>query len=444
MMPWPVDNDTKTVAIKNMACCHTGMRYHFHKYFELNGIQIIGSLEDADYVIVVACASVKAREERCINYINNVVKKKKKRISKIIVTGCLPKIERERLKGDKDIISLYEDDYLDEIFSAKTPLRSVGTYNLFAEAYRDLDLASYNNLYLPLGIWGDYPSGNKYKDALYKIVITMLKTFTRLKTHRNYKVYYIFPNFGCMGSCSYCAIRCAVGPVRSKTVNEVMQELHNGLSLGFKYFKVFSSDFSNYGIDINADFLNLLEKLTSINDNYQLEFTYINPNWIVEYFDKFLEILDRGKIKVINVPVQSGSQRILDMMRRKYKIEDVKKCLRILNFKHPYLEIITAVIIGFPTETEEDFAQTVDLLDKFDFAETHIYPYSDRPYTLSASFQEKVTLGIIRRRCRILKRKLRRHMLKVYMKYFIFDLMFEFGQGWKRVKHARETQKYKL
>jgi len=414
-----------------MACYQTGMRFNLHAYFRLNGFEITNKLSKADYIIVVTCAVLKYREDVNINYIIKVVKREKKQSAKIIVMGCLPRINRERLGQEEYIIQAQKESELDEIFMSKIKLENIESYHLFSEAYTDLDLAIYNNLYLKLRFLQGSLHGNKCKYSLTSLCFSILKLFNRIQAHANYKSFFILPNHGCAGKCSYCSVRCAVGKVKSKPVEYLVGELNKGLSMRFKYFCLISNDLSSYGTDIRSNFLNLLDAITCLTDDYHLHIRYINPAWIVENLDGFLRILEREKIIKISCPIQSGSQRILDLMCRQYDINKVRKCFQLINASFPHLKISTEVIAGFPSETEEDILETVSFLRSVRFSDIIFFGYSERPNTLSATIPCKVPYEVIKKRIGLLRREFRALAMKACIDDIIFRFTHNFGCGWK-------------
>ena len=110
------------------------------------------------------------------------------------------------------------------------------------------------------------------------------------------------------------------------------------------------------------------------------------------------------KIDYIIVPVQSASDKILRLMQRPYKIENVKRCLRALKNKIPQLNITTHIMAGFPGETEEDFQKSIDFIREFAFPYVDIYGYEDRPRTQASKLDGKIPQKVIDRRIKKLRK----------------------------------------
>lgn len=423
----------ENVCIKNVACVQTGMKFNMHTYFRLNGFGITKSISEAGYIVVVTCAVTKRKEDLGINYILNVAKRKKRKTAKIVVMGCLPAIDRGKLTGEEDIIQVEKELDLDKIFMSSVKLDAIESYHLYSDAYEDFDLAIYNNLFIRLKLWqGGFPSGKKLKDFWGHFFILILKLFNMIITHKDLKAFFILPNFGCSGKCSYCAIRYAIGGVKSKPIDNLVEQLNNGLARGYKYFMIVSNNLSDYGIDIKSSFLDLLNAFTSLKQDYQLRLIYINPAWIVQNIDEFLKILEREKIIGFSSPIQSGSQRILDLMNRQYDIKKVKKCLQLINARFPRLKIHTEVITGFPSETEDDFLETLSLLKSVKFSDIRFFGYYEMPNVHLMKIPYKVANKIIKKRVKFLERKFIMLTMKSWIENIIFSFTYDFGAGCKK------------
>jgi len=422
----------ENVCIKNLGCLPTGMKLNLHTYFRLNGFGITKNISEADYIVVVTCASMKRKEDLSINYILNVVKRKKRKTAKIVVAGCLPAIDRERLTGEADIIQVEKELDLDKIFMSSVKLDEMESYHLFSDAYEDFDLAIYNTLFRRFRLWKvEFPSGKKLEDFCGNFFILILKLFTRTITHKYLKAYFILPNSGCSGKCSYCVQRYAIGGVRSKPIDNLIEQLNDGLAKGFKFFMILSTSLSDYGIDIKSSFLDLLNAFTNLKQDYQLQLVCINPAWIVQNIDEFLKILERKKIIGFSSSIQSGSQRILDLMNRPYDIKKVMQCFQLINARFPRLKIYTEVIVGFPTETEDDFLETLSLLKSVKFSDIRFYGYSEMPNALSMKIPYKVADKIIKKRVKLFERKFMTLVMKSWIEKIIFDFTYDFGTACK-------------
>ena len=211
---------------------------------------------------------------------------------------------------------------------------------------------------------------------------------------------------GCLGNCSYCAVKFAVGELESKPIDAIVNEFKSGLDQGFEHFVLIAGDVGCYGVDIGTSAIELLSNLFAVEGAYKIIIKEFNAQWVVKYFQDLLKIFKENyeKIDYIVVPVQSASNRMLRLMKRPYTIENVKKYLNIIKSEVPDLQISTHIMVGFPGETEEDFKESVDFIREYEFPFVDIYAYDDRPNTAASQMAGKVPQKIIDQRVDAVKK----------------------------------------
>ena len=159
-------------------------------------------------------------------------------------------------------------------------------------------------------------------------------------------------------------------------------------------------------MDIGTTIFDLFKRIYEFDGNYKLIITDFNPQWLIKYHDELLSLFleNANRLKGIEIPIQSGCDRILRLMRRPYKIEDVKAKLEDLKKKLPDLRINTRIIIGFPGETTEDFNETKKLFQElcFRFYGVGVYEYCDRPTAEASKMKDKIPHKIKHERAKIL------------------------------------------
>ena len=205
---------------------------------------------------------------------------------------------------------------------------------------------------------------------------------------------------GCNGSCTYCAIKTATGSLKSKPLDRILSEFENGLSKGYKVFRLIAEDVGAYGQDNGTNIVDLLSGLFRNKQKFQLIFDDFSPKWLIMYFPDLFQIITKhsNRFGYVGLPIQSGSEKILSLMKRDYTAEDAKKCMLALKKACPELHIHTHVLIGFPGEDEEDFLGTIEYLRDVPFDRVAIYKYSDRPNTPASKSAEKVPKNEMRGR----------------------------------------------
>jgi len=183
-------------------------------------------------------------------------------------------------------------------------------------------------------------------------------------------------------------------------IKDIIQEFRQALDGGHKIIYLAGEDVGAYGVDINTNIVKLLEELFKIKGDYKLKMLEFNARWLIKYSSDLITLFVKNcdKLDLITVCVQSGSDRILKLMNRNYKINDVKRCLAILNKELPKLIINGHIIVGFPGETKEDFEKTRAFLKEFKFKYLTITSYSDRANTLASKMNGKISDKIIKKR----------------------------------------------
>lgn len=220
--------------------------------------------------------------------------------------------------------------------------------------------------------------------------------------------FYIVINTGCLYNCTYCAIKNIVGKPVSKPITKIIEEFKQGLSLNFKKFYL-SSDNIGFFNDEGHNFIDLVTAINHLKGNFAIKIHHIHPSWLINNIDSFENALSKKKIRSITVPVQSGNDRILKKMGRHYTREDIKSCFKRLNSKFPFLSLHTQFIVGFPSETEDEFQDSVTFLDGVSISSkfpSAVFKYSDMKGTAASRYKGKVDSDIKQRRQDILKRRI--------------------------------------
>jgi len=368
------------------------------EFFKANGWRITNRLKEADIVLIASCSFDAFNEEKGFRYIS-LVYRKKRPDARLIVFGCLPGINRDRLLDNYDVTAVPSSAIasLNEIIDAKVKLSDVKGPN---------DLSSYEELF--------QSCFSTFDKALVKLQLLMTfksKILTQLRINRLgpqrpildfHSVYEIKVGQGCLGRCSYCAIKFADGPLTSKPIEKVMEEFNSGLKAGYSTFRLIGSDVGAYGQDAGTNIAELLRRIFETEGDFKLIWADFSPNWLIKYFPELSSIIaaNAGRIGYLGFPVQSGSDRVLELMRRDYRIEDARKCLSELKKASPGLMLTTHVLFGFPGEDESDFKATMDFLKDVEFRHVQVYKYADRPNAPSVDMPGKVSDRVKARRIR--------------------------------------------
>ncbi len=207
---------------------------------------------------------------------------------------------------------------------------------------------------------------------------------------------------GCENFCSYCIIPYVRGKVRSKDPKKVIDEVKKLVSNGYKEIVLTGIHTGHYGADLKGyDFSDLLNDLEKVDGLDRIRISSIE---ITELNDKFLSVLKSSKkiVNHIHVPLQSGSDEILKKMNRKYDTKYYLDKIKKIRTIRPDMAITTDVIVGFPSEDETLFKETINFVKKVSFAGGHVFPFSSRNKTPASKMANQVVKEEKHKRCKSL------------------------------------------
>ncbi|KRX17091.1 Threonylcarbamoyladenosine tRNA methylthiotransferase [Trichinella nelsoni] len=222
------------------------------------------------------------------------------------------------------------------------------------------------------------------------------------KVRRNPLVEIIAINTGCLNNCTYCKTKKARGNLASYSIEEIIDRAESCISEGVKEIWLTSEDLGAYGRDIDCTLPELLKALTAkLPDGVMLRLGMTNPPFHIPIsVQEIGEILNHPCVySFLHIPVQSGSDAVLRDMRREYNVDDFCAVVEFMRKKVPGITIATDVICGFPTETEQDFNDTLDLVEKYRFASLFINQFYPRPGTPAAKLK-RLDTAVVKDRTR--------------------------------------------
>lgn len=371
-------------------------------YFQANGWTLVQRAQHADLIVVSTCGFAAEVEEQSIRLIS-LLHKKRRKTSKLIVVGCLAGINPGRVVQGFGATAIPPADLheLDHLIGATVPLQDVSPVNCIEPRILAAKMCwSISEAHPSLGTVATM----KYrtKRAVYSFLSHVgtdrfaMRTARRLSRRAQGEpadpTFYIRVARGCLEECTYCAIRQATGTLRSKPLDKVLSEFDLGLTQKYTSFEILAEDIGSYGLDIGSSCVELFEKLLTRKGPYKLVLTDVNVRYLIRYTPALSDLLaaDADRIRWLKVPVQSGSDRILRLMKRCYTHAEAKASLTYLREKAPALPLDTHVLVGFPGETDQDFEATVDLLRAIRFDRVQVYSYTDRPNTSACNLPDKV------------------------------------------------------
>ena len=335
--------------------------------------EIADSIEEADVLVLLTCTVIGTTEQRMLSRMK-VFKKTNK---KIVVAGCMPSVQPDLIKSivpNAFLLPSQHMHYINDIITGKE--------YTFIPKNKTLSPKNFKGISAPISIAE-----------------------------------------GCMLSCSYCITHFARGKLRSFPMNEIVSDVSNALKQGCKEIQITAQDTASYGLGTRNNLGKLLSNICKIKDDFRIRTGMMNPFNIQKNLENIISAYDDPKIyKFLHLPVQSGDNDILKKMNRKYVVEDFLEIVGKFRGKYPGITLSTDVIVGFPTETDEQFNRTSDLLRKVRPDIVNITRYSARPLTEAKTMKGRVSTKIAKERSKYLtdlcdtisKEKNKEHMGKKY------------------------------
>ena len=207
---------------------------------------------------------------------------------------------------------------------------------------------------------------------------------------------------GCNKFCTFCVIPFARGKVRSAPKEKVIEQVRMLAERGFKEVVLSGTQLSQYGWDIGSSLYELLLDLLKLEG---IKIIRLSSMHIKEMDERLLDLIttERRIAPHFHLSLQSGSRRILELMERGYTPEEFRDVMEFILSRRPEAAIGTDIIAGFPTESEEDFEETLRFVEEIPFAYLHVFPYSDRPFTKASKLRPKVPEKVKKERVKVLR-----------------------------------------
>lgn len=320
-----------------------------------HGYQIVDFDSVADIYIINTCSVTNESDKKSRKMINRAKRKNKDAI--VIVMGCYSQvnansIDADIVLGNKDksrIIEIIED-------YQKNKEKQKIIYDLTKVEFEKMEITKFEN---------------------------HTRAFVKIED-------------GCNAFCSYCIIPYVRGRVRSKAKEDVISEVKTLVEDGYKEIVLTGIHTGKYGIDIGSSLEELLYDLVEIPGIYRIRLSSIEIN---EITPRIIELLKNNKVmaKHLHIPIQSGSNKILKLMNRRYNKEEFLNMVSNLK-KIEDISLTTDLIVGFPKEEENDFSETLNTLKEIGFTKIHTFPYSKRQGTPAASMDGQVLPEIKKKR----------------------------------------------
>jgi len=352
----------KTFSIKSFGCkVNLADSSMISKKLMQNGFSLVDFNDIADLYIINTCSVTNNADLKAEKFIKEINFRAPN--SKIIITGCYAQLNPDRLLKNKgvDIVVGTEDKfniekYLYEIEGPKKFISSINNVNNFDITHTTSERT---------------------------------RSFIKIQD-------------GCSYNCTYCTIPNARGRSRSATIKETISKINSIIELGINEIVLSGINVGDFG-DNRENFYMLLKEIEKIDSLKRYRISSIEPNLLN---NKILELLSKSTkaLPHLHIPLQSGSNEVLKDMKRRYKIENYEKLINDIIRFIPNVCIGVDVIVGFPTETSENFISTYEFLEKLPISYLHVFSYSKRNNTEAEKFNNVVRSEDVLYRRRVLQK----------------------------------------
>ena len=355
------------IDFKNKKYCVVtyGCQMNLHESEKISGIlsgmgmSAVNEPENADVVVFNTCCIRDTAERRALGNIGKMkeLKKKNKNLL-IVVTGCMT----QQNGFAENMKERYQ--YIDVI---------LGTHNI-----SDLE----NQIRIRLE--------KKKRVAAVLDTDGYIDDETTPVTRTSFPNAWVNINYGCNNFCTYCIVPYVRGRERSRDMKSIISECEKHINDGYKEITLLGQNVNSYGNDVpdeNVNFANLLREVAKIDGKFRIRFMTSHPKDLTE--DVVKAIRDNDKIcNNIHLPIQAGSNSVLKNMNRRYTREHYLGLIDMIRRYLPDCGITTDIMVGFPYETEEDFLDTMDIVEKVRFSTAFTFIYSVRKGTKAAEMPQ--------------------------------------------------------
>jgi threonylcarbamoyladenosine tRNA methylthiotransferase MtaB len=360
-------------------------------------------IEDADLIIFYSCGHLETQEVESLNTISRILNRKKAS-SELIVWGCLSKINPESVKRLFGGTMVGPEDW--GFF-----------YKLFGQPKEVADGVNANELSVDPGL--ETADASERAQSPHSRLFEGLRRYLELQLPK--RIWYIRIESGCANCCTYCSDKLAYRSVESQPIERIVQQFSLGLRNRYKYFYFVGRDLGSYGYDMGFSLANLLQTIYERypHQDYKLLLDNVSPNALIDIYPDLDSSLLSNKVFELGSHIQSGSGRILKLMGKRFKIYDWIRVIKSISRDHPHIRLTTSMMVGFPSESEQDFRKSLDLVNTLLFDKIYVYSYNERPGLPSRRIKGQVPENIKGKRKR---RMLYYAMLNVLKKRISRDL----------------------
>ena len=314
-----------------------------------NDIDVVDSIDEADVIIVNTCYVKLPTEDRMVHRIQKLQKEFPEK--KVIVGGCMVEIDPEKLDKIGPEISWIGPHQLNR--SAE-----VVSSTYCGDIMRETGFSKDSKVCVP-----------KIGDGSLIHILQICE--------------------GCLGACTFCCTRFARGPLNSYPIADIVAEAQKAIDDGACEIQLTAQDTAAFGRDSGEKLSDLIKEVANLKGDFRVRVGMMHPKNILNDVDEIIDAMKHPKVyDFIHLPVQSGSDKVLSDMRRGHTIAQYNEIVSKFRNEIPDLTLATDIIVGYPTESEEDFDETVKLLKDVKPNLIHLSKYQHRKGAISSSLKE--------------------------------------------------------
>ncbi|MBQ6512776.1 tRNA (N(6)-L-threonylcarbamoyladenosine(37)-C(2))-methylthiotransferase [Methanobrevibacter sp.] len=327
-----------------------------------NEIDLVDSIEEADVIIVNTCYVKLPTENKVVYKIQKLQEDFPDK--KVIVSGCMVEIDPEKLEKIGPNCSWIGPHQLNKSADVVN-----GTY--CGEVIRETGFSKESKVCVP-----------KVTDDSLIHIIQICE--------------------GCLGACAFCCTRFARGPLNSYPIKDIVREAKEAIENGACEIQLTAQDTAAFGKDTGEKLSDLIKEVANLEGDFRVRVGMMHPKNILNNVDDIIEAIKQPKVyNFIHLPIQSGSDKVLSEMRRGHSIGQYLDIVSKFKSEIPDLTLATDIIVGYPTENDEDFNCTVKLLENVRPSLIHLSKYQHRKGAISSSLEE-IPRDVMKKRSKFL------------------------------------------
>ena len=329
--------------------------------FHSNGYEKVNFNSNlANYYVINTCSVTENANKECRRIVKRI--KRNNKNAYILITGCYAQLKPNEIMDIPGVNVVVSNSYKDNILNIINQNRD----QLLCHSEIDSDV-----------FYKSFSFGDR------------TRSFLKIQD-------------GCDYKCTFCTIPLARGSSRNQSIEDTVNQAKDLINKGINEIVLTGVNIGDFGKTTNQSFFDLIRALDQIQSNVRIRISSIEPNLLTKQIIDFLAS-SRSFVPHFHIPLQSGSNKILKLMKRRYDRKKYFQCIDYLKKSIPNVCIGADVIVGFPGENEDDFVESVNFIKQLKLSYLHVFSYSNRENTKSNKMRKQNSLDIIKNRSKVLR-----------------------------------------